>query len=120
MTTMSTPKWVSRWFRGAAIYGLIVLLPQYLLTPPVGAEAYAYGFIGTAAVFQLVFWIIGGDPARYRALMPVCVVEKLVFAVPVAILCAQGRTPLELLPFGAIDLALGIGFLLAWRATPRS
>ncbi|WP_298674172.1 hypothetical protein [uncultured Sphingomonas sp.] len=114
------PAWVSRWFRGAAIYGLVVLLPQYFQTPPAGAEAFAYGFIGTASAFQLAFWIIGGDPVRYRALMPVAVVEKLVFAAPVAILCAQGRAPALLLPFGLIDLLLGIGFLLAFRATPRS
>ena len=114
------PKWVSIWFRAAAIYGLAVLLPQYLLPQPAGAEAIAYGFIGTAGVFQLAFWIIGGDPVRYRALMPVCVLEKLAFGVPVAILCAQGRAPAVLLPFGLIDLALGLGFLLAWRATPRS
>lgn len=114
------PRWVSRWFRGAAIYGLAVLLPQYLQTPPPGAQAISYGFIGTAAVFQLAFWIIGGDPVRYRALMPVGVLEKLAFAVPVAILYAQGRAPPLLLPFAAIDLLLGIGFFLAWRATPRS
>ncbi|WEK41898.1 MAG: hypothetical protein P0Y64_10810 [Candidatus Sphingomonas colombiensis] len=114
------PTWVSRWFRGAAIYGLAVLLPQYLQTPPPGAEAVAYGFVGTAIAFQFAFWIIGGDPMRYRALMPVAVLEKLVFAVPVAILYAQGRAPTLLLPFGLIDLLLGIGFLLAFRATPRS
>ncbi|MBV8238509.1 MAG: hypothetical protein JO221_07040 [Sphingomonas sp.] len=114
------PKWVSRWYRGAAIYGLAVLLPQYLQSPPPGAEAVAYGFIGTASVFQLVFWIIGGDPLRYRALMPVTVLEKLVFGVPVALLYAQGRASAFLLPFGVIDLMLGIGFFLAWRATPRS
>ena len=93
------PKWVSLWYRGAAIYGLAVLLPQYLQSP---------------------FWIIGGDPLRYRALMPVTVLEKLVFGVPVAILYAQGRAPAFLLPFGVIDLILGLGFFLAWRATPRS
>ncbi len=48
------PKWVSRWYRGAAIYGLAVLLPQYLQAPPPGAEAVAYGFIGTAAIAPLV------------------------------------------------------------------
>jgi len=114
------PKWVSLWYRGAAIYGLAVLLPQYLQSPPPGVEAVAYGFIGTASVFQLAFWIIGGDPLRYRALMPVTVLEKLVFGVPVAILYAQGRVPTFLLPFGMIDLLLGLGFFLAWRATPRT
>ena len=97
-------------------------------TPLTGCTSYSvykrkngvYGFIGTASVFQLVFWIIGGDPSRYRALMPVTVLEKLVFGVPVALLYAQGRAPAFLLPFGVIDLMLGLGFFLAWRATPRS
>lgn len=115
-----TPKWVSLWFRGAAIYGLIVLLPQYLRAPQPGAEAIAYGFVGTASVFQLAFWIIGGNPARYRALMPVGVLEKLVFGVPVAILYTQGRAPAALLPFALIDLLLGLGFFIAWRATQRT
>lgn len=117
---MDAPIWVSRWFRGAAVYGLLVLLPLYFVPPLPGAEPVAYGFIGTAVAFQLAFWVIGGDPVRHRALMPVSVVEKLVFAVPVAILCALGKAPAFLLAFGAIDLLLGVGFALAWRATPRA
>ncbi len=117
---MTAPKWVSYWYRGAAIYGLLVLLPQYFMSPPVRAEVPFFGFIGTAVAFQLAFWVMGGDPARYRPLMPVSVVEKLAFAVPVAVLFAQGRAPAPILGFGMIDLALGLGFLLAWRATPKA
>jgi hypothetical protein len=116
---MVAPRWVSLWYRGAAIYGIVALLPQYLLPAPAGGEINFYGFIGTAAAFQLAFWVIGGDPMRYRPLMPVSVVEKLAFGVPVAILFAQGRVPAGVMLFGAIDLLLGLGFLLAWRATPR-
>ena len=117
---MDTPRWVSWWYRGAAIYGLILLLPQYLAAPPAGAAVPHYGFIGTACAFQLAFWVIGGDPTRYRALMPVSVVEKLAFGVPVAILYARGAVPALVLGFGLIDLLLGAGFLLAWRVTaPR-
>lgn len=116
---MTEPGWIAWWYRAAAVYGLIVLLPLYLVPPIAGAEATTYGFIGTAAAFQLAFWVIGGDPVRYRALMPVSVVEKLVFAAPVAALFAAGRVPALVLLFGMIDLLLGIGFYLAWRATPR-
>ncbi len=115
----SAPRWVSLWYRGAAIYGLAVLLPQYALAAPPGGEVNFYGFVGTAVAFQLAFWVIGGDPARYRSLMPVSVVEKLVFGIPVAILFATGKVPAMLLAFGVIDLILGAGFFLAWRATPR-
>lgn len=120
MATTGAPRWVALWFRGAAIFGLLALLPQYLLPQPAGAELVAYGFIGTAAAFQLVFWVIGGDPVRYRALMLPSVAEKLAFGVPAVILFLSGKVPAPVLLFGGIDLALGLGFLLAWRATPLS
>lgn len=116
---MTAPVWVRWWYRGAATYGLLALLPQYLRAPGSGAEVVTYGFIGTAAAFQLVFLVIARDPVRYRALMPVAVVEKLAFAVPVATLFGLGKVPAAVLAFGAIDLGLGAGFALAWRATPR-
>lgn len=109
----------SRMFRWAAIYGVIVLLPMYLAPlPPVMGET-LLGFIGLALVFQGVFWIIGADPARYRALMPLAVAEKMVFAVPALALFAQGY-PMHpaLAAFASIDLLLGVGFFVAWRRTP--
>lgn len=115
----AAPRWVSWWFRGAAVYGLLVLVPQYFLPPPAGGEVFFYGFIGTASAFQLVFLVIGGDPARYRALMLVGVVEKLAYGVPVLILFAQGHAEALYVGAAVIDLLLGLGFLLAWRVTPR-
>lgn len=112
-------KFPSRMFRWAAIYGVIVLTPLYFTPlPELGAEV-LLGFTGLALVFQGVFWVIGGDPVKYRALMPLAVAEKLVFAVPALALFAQGY-PIAppVAGFAAIDLALGLGFLLAWRRTP--
>ena len=106
-------------FRGAAIYGVIVLAPLYLAPlPSVGGEVFL-GFTGLALVFQAVFWLIGSDPVRYRALMLLAVAEKLVFGVPALVLFAQGypvQPPVAV--FAGIDLALGLGFWLAWRRTP--
>lgn len=107
-----------RMFRWAAIYGAIVLTPMYLAPLPVqGAEVF-FGFVGLALVFQAMFWIIGGDPAKYRALMPVAVAEKLVFGLPALALFVQGY-PLAppVAVFAGIDLALALGFFLAWRRT---
>jgi hypothetical protein len=109
----------SRMFRGAAIYGAVVLSPMYLApVPPVLAESF-YGFVGLALVFQGLFWVIGSDPVKYRALMPLAVAEKLVFGVPALALFAQGY-PMEapVAAFAGIDLLLGLGFFLAWRKTP--
>jgi hypothetical protein len=106
-------------FRWAAIYGVIVLTPMYLAPlPPFMAETF-FGFVGLALVFQGVFWLIGGDPVKYRALMPLAIAEKLVFGVPALVLFAQGYAmapPVAV--FAAIDLLLGLGFFLAWKRTP--
>jgi hypothetical protein len=108
-----------RMFRWAAIYGVIVLAPLYLIPlPPVMGET-LLGFIGLALVFQGVFWMIGSDPQKYRALMPLGVAEKLVFAVPALALFGRGYpVPSPIAVFAVIDLALGLGFCLAWRKTP--
>jgi hypothetical protein len=109
----------------AGIYGLIVMLPQYFLEgrigrdnpPPITHTEYFYGFIGIVLVWQIAFLVIARDPERYRALMPVTVLEKLAFAVPVILLYRDGRVAASLLPFAAIDLVLGALFFIAWRRT---
>jgi hypothetical protein len=111
----------ARIFRGAAIYGVIVLAPMYFAPLPERLGETLYGFIGLALVFQGVFWTIGGDPVKYRALMPLAVAEKLVFGMPALALYAQGYPMAPpVAGFAGIDLLLGLGFLLAWRRTPPS
>jgi len=49
-------------FRGAAIYGVLPLVPLYFLPmPAVSPETY-YGFIGCALVFQWLFWMPAAIP----------------------------------------------------------
>ena len=108
----------SHMFRWAAIYGTIVLLPLYFSPIPTRGAENLYGFIGTALAFQAVFWVIGSDPAHYRALMLPAVAEKLAFGIPVMALLVSGYPIHPALPlFGAIDLLLGLGFILAWKRT---
>jgi hypothetical protein len=109
-------------FRGAAIYGLILLLPMYFLEataaspdPAFAHPEYYYGFVGAAAAWQLVYWVIGGDPVRYRAFMPLGVVAKFGFWIPTALLWLNGRTPTSTFILTNGDLILGIAFFLAWR-----
>jgi hypothetical protein len=107
----------------AGIYGLLVMFPQYFLEERIGRDnppsithpEYFYGFIGIVLVWQLAFLVIARDPARFRALMPVTVLEKLAFAIPVALLFAQGRVAPAALLFGAIDLVLGLLFFISYR-----
>ncbi len=112
-------KFPSRMFRWAAIYGVIVLLPLYFTPLPPQMGEVLLGFVGLALVFQGLFWTIGSDPAKYRALMPYAVAEKLVFGLPTLLLYFRGypmQPPVAL--FASIDLLLGLGFFFAWRKTP--
>ena len=116
-------RFARRVYTVAGIYGLIVMLPQYFMEerigrdtpPPITHPEHFYGFIGVVVAWQVAFLVIARDPARFRALMPVTVLEKLVFAVPVLILYAQGRVAASVLPFAAIDLVLGALFFLSYR-----
>ena len=109
----------------AGIYGLIVMLPQYFLEdrigrdypPPITHPEYFCGFVGVVIVWQIAFLVIARDPARFRPLMPVTVLEKLAFAIPVILLYRDGRVASAILAFAGIDLVLGTLFLIAWRRT---
>ncbi|MFP5355042.1 MAG: hypothetical protein ACLGIK_07790 [Gemmatimonadota bacterium] len=122
-TSLGFPK---RVFQVAAIYGLLVLLPQYLVELGLGSAEpvrlarpeYFYGFVGVAVAWQLVFLLIAHDVRRYRPLMLLAVVEKLAFGLAVVPLFAAHRIAVDMLAAGLIDLALGAFFVLAYRATP--
>src|SRR5687768_8794387 len=96
---LSNPKFASRVFLLAGLYGILVLAPQYLaesgaglaLPEPIRNPEHFYGFVGLALVWQLVFLLISRDVERYRPLMLVAVLEKLAFGMPVLILYARGR-----------------------------
>lgn len=115
-------------YRIAAIYGLVVLPPQYVIEQRIGQDApppithpeYFYGFLGVAIVWQLAFLLIARDPVRYRALMPVTVLEKLSFGVAALVLFALGRIGVPTALAGAIDLVLAAAFTASFARTPRT
>ena len=116
-----------RVFLIAGIYGVIALLPQYFLEerigrdlpPPITHPEYFYGFVGLALVWQIVFFMVARDVVRFRPLMPVAVLEKLVFGVPAVVLYGQGRIGGSVLTAGLIDLLLACLFTAAFIATAR-
>jgi hypothetical protein len=107
-----------RIFRGAAIYGMIVLPPMLFAPWPEQGPEQLVGFVGLALVFQFVFWMIGGDPVRYRPVMLAAIAEKLVFGIPALVLVGLGRTAPVVGAFAAMDVVLAIAFWIAFRATP--
>ena len=118
-------RFARRVYTVAGIYGLIVMFPQYFLEdkigrdypPPITHPEYFCGFVGVVIVWQIAFLVIARDPARYRPLMPVTVLEKLAFAVPVILLYRDGRVASAILPFAGIDLVLAVLFFLSYRRT---
>ena len=114
-----------RVFLIAAIYGLIVLVPQYFLEdktgrdfpPPITHPEYFYGFVGVALAWQIVFLVISRDPVRYRPLMLVAIVEKASFGLPAIALYVGGRLSGQMLVAGIIDLVLGVLFAMAYTRT---
>ena len=117
LQTESGPEiaFAARVFRIAAIYGVIVLAPLYLVPLPDPYRLTHFGFIGAALVFQGMFWIIAGDPARYRALVPLAVWEKLCFGIPAVAFFARDQADPIVAAFGAIDLLWAAMFVLVMR-----
>ena len=114
-----------RVFLLAAVYGLIVLIPQYFLEartgrdfpPPITHPEYYYGFVGVAVAWQFVFLTISRDPIRYRPLMVPAVLEKLAFGVPAIVLFLLGRLHAQMLAAGLLDLILGVLFMASYVRT---
>jgi hypothetical protein len=119
-------RFAKRVFLVAGIYGVVVLLPQYFIEAGIVGDSPAriarpeqfYGFIGVALSWQFAFFLIASDVERYRPLMLVAVLEKLSFGVPVVILYAADRVSAGVFGAGVVDLALGVLFVLAFRALP--
>ena len=109
----------------AGIYGLLVLVPHYFTIdrtgrdypPPLTHLEYFFGFVGVAIAWQLAFLVIGRDPVRFRPLMPVTFLEKLIFAVPAAVMYAGGTLPPPMLAGAVMDTLLCALFVAAWWRT---
>ncbi len=112
-------KFVKIIFWGAAIFGIIALVPGFFsesqMQPPISHPEFYYGFHGLALVFQFIFIMIARDPLRYRSLIPIAILEKASFFVPSLILWSQGRLAVGGPFVGAmIDGLFLLLFVLAW------
>ena len=122
---MTSVDFARRVFLFAAIYGLVVLLPQYFMEertgrdfpPPITHPEYYYGFIGVAVAWQVAFILISRDPIRYRPLMIPAILEKATFGTATIVLFALDRLAGQMLAAGMLDLILGALFTSAYVRT---
>lgn len=109
-----------RVFRWSAVIGTVVLTPYYFLAPPAAGPEFYYGFVGVALAWQAAFYRIGGDPVRYRPMMPAAILAKALFSGAVFALYAQGRVDSIMLGAGVYDLCADVLFVVAYRRTPAA
>ncbi len=112
-------RFASRVFLGAALYGFVAAATLYFTDAPDPHRLLYFAFGGIALVFQGVFVVIARDPVRFEPLMPLCVLEKLSFAIPALAFYALGRAERSMALGGAVDLLLAVLFVIAWRRMPR-
>jgi len=106
----------------AAVYGFVSLLPLYFLLEKVGRDApppithpeFYYGFLGVTLLWQLVFVMIAKNPVRYRSLIPITILEKFVYTVPVVLLYFAGRVHANIMQSSLVDPVFGILFIGAY------
>ena|SRR5260370_37139146 len=111
------------WIAGG--WGVLVLAPLYFMFDTIGRQdppvithpQFFYGFAGVTMAWQLAFFLIATNPARFRPMMIPSVIEKLGYIATVMVLHLQGRlSPLQLTT-SAPDALLGVLFVIAFYAT---
>jgi len=111
----SATRFTARILTIAAIYGFIGAATLYFTDAPDPHRLLYFAFAGIALVFQGVFLIIARDPRRFAPLLPLCVFEKISFAIPALAFAARGQAEMAMALGGAVDLLLAGLFVMAWR-----
>jgi hypothetical protein len=68
-------------------------------------------------LWQIVFVLIAKDPLRYPWLMPITILEKFVYTVPVVLLYLGGRVHGSMMRSSLIDPIFGVLFVIAFLRT---
>jgi len=112
-------------FWSAGAWGVLILTPLYFMfdligkkdPPPITHPGFYYGFVGAGLTWQIVFFIIATNPARFRPLIVASIAEKFSYAAALIVLYIQSRLHPSDLVFAAIDLLFGLLFLAVFVRT---
>ena len=112
----------------AGTWGFLVLMPMYFIysevgkyspPPPTHPELY-YGFVGVTLAWQVAFFVIATDPARFRPMIIAPVLEKLSYVIALLVLYLQSRISAIQLTTGGPDALLGLLFVIAlFKTRPK-
>ena len=119
---MTFARWV---FTIGGLFGLIMIAPLFFLEDqmarmgggPISHPENYYGFVGVTFAWQLVYLVIGRNPAPYRPIMLLGALGKVIFGVAVWTLALQGRTPMTVAYVSSPDLVWAALFVVAWFRT---
>jgi hypothetical protein len=112
-------------YRIAGIWGLLILIPMYFMydfigrkdPPPLTHPQFYFGFLGVTLAWQILFLILGTDPARYRPMMIPSIVEKLSFIMAMFILLLCGLVKVSQAVTALPDVILVVLFFIAFAKT---
>jgi hypothetical protein len=117
----------------AAIYGFVLLIPMYFLMNTIGRKAppsishpeFYYGFVGVTLLWQCIFVLIALDPLRFKAVIPIAVLEKVSYTLPVVILYLMDKVRPNILVTALADpifaiLFITVYFHMSFLRVPRS
>jgi hypothetical protein len=115
-------------FRIAGIWGLLIIAPLYFLFEKIGSQnppavthpEFYYGFVGVTLVWQIGFFLIASDPLRFRPLMIVAILEKLVYITPMIALYLQHRVAANQLIWVGTDSILCLLFIISYLTTAKA
>jgi hypothetical protein len=115
-------------FYCAGGWGVLVITPMYFMyskigeysPPPATHPEIYYGFAGVTLAWQLAFFVIASDPARFRPMIIPSAVEKLSYVIAVVVLYLQSRITTVQLSTGAPDALLCVLFAIAFFKTRPS
>jgi hypothetical protein len=121
---MRFAKWV---FLLAGASGVLLIVPLYFLEkrlgedypPPINHPEYFYGFLNVALVWQMVYFVIGADPVRFRPLMLLGALGKASVFVTLFVLYAMQRVVGTSVAVSMFDLVWSLIFVIAFLRTPQ-
>jgi hypothetical protein len=111
-------------FRIAGAWGILVLLPLCFmfagtsdLTATFSYPQAYFGFMGVTLAWQVAFFVIGSDPARFRPFIAVSILEKIVYIAAIIVLLSMGHVSGAQATSAIPDAILCGLFVAAWTKT---